>query len=171
MHANFTEKDLYVDLTFEGQLPRTRQEARRHIVLYIGRLNYWRKKLGLPPLKYLYVISNTDDNGNKVRLHIHMIINDMDRDLAERLWRHGRANTDRLQFNEYGVTGKSLYMARQARDVEVPEDIRRDEKSWSCSKNLKNPEPVVSDKAVTPSMVNKMLSNPGDREYFEKTIS
>lgn len=168
VHANFTEEDLYLDLTFEGDyIPKTRKEVRRLVKNYLERLRYYRKMHGLGKLKYVYVISNMDNNGNKVRLHCHLIINDVNRDDAEALWQLGYANTQRLEFNEYGVTGKSLYMARQAGAVDE-DDIQPGEKSWGHSVGMKRPEPIVSDKAFIKKEVDRALRNPEDRQFFEK---
>lgn len=159
VHLNFTKSDLYVDLTFENKyLPETRDDVLKALRNYIKSLQRWRKKQGLSQLKYIYVISNLDSKGNRVRYHVHMIINDMDRDVAESKWKYGYANTDRLKFNEVGVTGKSLYMIRQTKG----------DRSWGSSINLAKPIAKVSDKKITPHIRSKMMSNIEDREYFEK---
>lgn len=159
VHRNFTRKDLYVDLTFQREkIPKDKAGVLRAVRNYIARLRYHRKKNKLEKLKYIYVISDCDNNGNKARLHVHMIINQMDRDAAEGLWQEGYANTDKLQFDEYGVTGKSLYMARQAKG----------ERSWGSSKGLLKPEAKVSDKFISKARAEKMARNPGDRQFFEK---
>jgi len=159
VHLNFFKNDLYVDLTFENEhLPTTRDDVLKPLRNYIKSLQRYRKKHGMSPLKYIYVISNLSASGNKVRYHVHMIINDMDRDVVESKWKYGYANTDRLKFNEVGVTGKSLYMIRQTKG----------ERSWGSSINLIKPVAKVSDKKITPSIRNRMLNNPEDREYFEK---
>lgn len=162
VHLNFTQKDLYIDLTYDGEnIPTSRDRILRDIQNYVKRLKRARRKLGITePLKYIYVISNIDNNGNKVRYHIHMIINSMDRDTAEKTWGKGRANTDRLQYNEYGVEGKSLYMARQASG----------EKAWGSSANLKQVEAKVKDdrRELTPKKLEDMERCPEDREIFEK---
>lgn len=159
VHLNFTEDDLYVDLTYDREnIPETKEGIIKDIRNYIARLRRARKKVGLPPLKYIYVISNTDNNGNKVRYHVHMIINNMDRDQAEQIWGKGTANTDRLQFNEYGVEGKSIYMTNQAKG----------DKSWSSSIGLKKPEPKVRDSRLLNKHIARMENNPEDRAFFER---
>lgn len=87
-----------------------------------------------------------------------MIINEMDRDAAEKLWGKGYCDTDRLQFNEYGVTGKVMYMARQVKG----------ERTWAGSRNLEKVEVITSDKAITRTKAEKMERNPEDRAFFEK---
>lgn len=159
VHLNFFKNDLYVDLTFENEhLPETREEVLRALRNYIKTLQRYRKKNGMSHLKYIYVISNMDNCGNKVRYHVHMIINDMDRDIVESKWKYGYANTDRLKFNEVGVTGKSLYMVRQTKG----------DRSWNGSINLVKPVAKVSDRKITPSIKRRMMSNLEDRAYFEK---
>lgn len=162
VHLNFTQQDLYIDLTYDQRnIPMTREEVLNDIRNYIKRLKRARKNLGIiEPLKYIYVISNVGNNGNKVRYHVHMIINNMDRDAAERAWGKGRANTDRLQYNEYGVEGKSLYMARQASG----------EKAWGCSTNLKKVEASIKDdrRELTRRKLEDMERCPEDREIFER---
>ncbi|MEY8366106.1 hypothetical protein AALA22_10760 [Anaerovoracaceae bacterium 41-7] len=162
VHLNFTQEDLYIDLTYDKEnIPTTREEVMKDIKNYVSRLKRARKRLGITePLKYIYVISNMDNNGNKVRYHVHMIINSMDRDVAEQIWGKGRANTDRLQYNEYGVEGKSLYMARQAGG----------ERAWGGSTNLKKVEAVVKDnrRELTKKKLEDMERCPEDRMIFEK---
>lgn len=162
VHKNFNQNDLYVDLTYNQEnLPDSKEEILRDIRNYIARLKRYRKKEGLPELKYIYVISNHDQIGNKVRYHVHMIINSMDRDVAEKKWKKGFCNTDRLQFNETGVTGKSIYMTRQAKG----------ERSWSSSINLKKPVAIVSDYKVKRRQLEHMANNPDDRLFIEKLIN
>lgn len=159
VHLNFGKGDLYIDLTYDKEnIPQSRKEVLKDIQNYVARLKRWRKKNGLSELKYLYVISNMDQNKNKVRYHVHMIINQMDRNVAEEKWGKGYANTDTLQFNEVGVTGKTLYMARQAKG----------ERSWGCSTKLKKVEAKVTDRKIKPSHLMRMENNPEDREFFEK---
>lgn len=159
VHTNFHKGDLFIDLTFdEKHIPENRKGVIRHVKNYINRLRRYRKRHGLPELKYIYVVSDSDDYGNKKRLHVHMIINAMDRDAAEELWGHGYCDTDRLQFNEYGVTGKVIYMARQAKG----------ERTWAGSRNLEKVSVVTSDKAITRAKAERIERNPEDRNFFEK---
>lgn len=70
IHKNFDENDLAVDLTFdEKHLPANRAEAIRKVKNYIERVRRKRRKLGLPELKYVHVISDSDEFGNKISTH------------------------------------------------------------------------------------------------------
>jgi hypothetical protein len=147
------------ELTYdEKYLPQSEEEVHNDLKNYFERVRYWNRKLGLPNPEYMYVISEVDKDGNKTRYHVHMFIKNIDRDLAEKLWTKGRANTDRLQPDEYGVTGKALYFARQGKG----------KKAWGCSKGLKQPEPEVSDKFIQRKEFERIERNPEDRQYFEK---
>ena len=160
VHTNFDHNDLFVDLTFNNEnLPANRDEAMRTVKNYIARIRRLRKKKDLNELKYIYVISDCDDMGNKKRLHVHMIMNGgLDRDEIEKTWHYGYCQTDRLQPNEYGVTGKVMYMARQSKG----------DRMWSASKNLEKPVAIVSDKAISRGKAETMERNPEDRAFFEK---
>lgn len=160
VHMNFDEKDLFVDLTFNNKnLPKDRLDAIQVVKNYIARIRRMRKKRGLPDLKYIYVVSDSDTFGNKKRLHVHMIMNgELDRDEVEKAWKCGYCQTDRLQPNEYGVTGKVMYMAKQSKG----------ERRWSASKNLDKPVAIVSDKAISRAKAESMERNPEDKAFFEK---
>lgn len=159
VHLNFTENDYSGELTYNnGNLPGSRKEVLNDFGNFIDRVSYWNKKKGLPKPEYMYVVSDVDKDGKSTRYHIHIFIKNVDRDLIEKLWTKGYANTDRLQFDEYGVTGKALYFARQGKG----------EKTWGCSKGLKQPDPEVSDKFISRTEFDKIERNPEDRQYFEK---
>ena len=81
---------------------------------YIRRLKAWRQKHGLDELRYLYVIEYgaLDQMGNPKRIHIHMLVSGMDRDEAERIWKRGRANSHRLQPDDYNLEGIARYICK-----------------------------------------------------------
>lgn len=161
VHTNFTEQDLCIDLSFNDDcLPANRADAIRKVKNYIKRLRNRRAKLGLDELRYVYVVSSWGEDGRETRIHVHMIMSGMDRDLAEQIWGHGRANTQRLQFDEFGAEEKVVYIAGQA----VGHNVR----TWACSQNLQRPEAIISDKAVTDKETETIARNPEDREFFEK---
>jgi hypothetical protein len=158
-NKNFNEHDFIGDLTFEDEhLPKDDKEAHRLFKNFIARLSYHNKKAGLPYPEYMYVISEVDKDGNQVRLHIHLFIKNINRAALEEQWGLGFVRTEPVQLNEYGLTGKSLYFKRQGRGA----------KTWGCSKGLLNPDPDISDKAITRADTEKMMKNPEDRQYFEK---
>ena len=112
---------LHVTATYSTKyLPATIEEAEREVTNYLRRIQYQRKKEGLPPLKYMLVTAyTTKKNSEKpVRIHHHIIMNGgLDRDAVEELWRKrkrkgqkkgdriGYCNADRLQSSDDGIDG------------------------------------------------------------------
>ena len=169
-NLNFGKGDIAVTLNCnEDNLPADRNEMLRWTRNYFECLKRaWRKKYGdLEPFKYVYVLSNHkgDGSGSEARPHVHIIMSGgLDRDLIEAKWKKGFANTKRLQFGEDGIAGLTEYMARQAREVPGA-------RSWGASKNLLKPEPVVSDRALTKTQLDRIVNDPSDGAYIEKLIN
>ena len=89
IHTNFTRRDLFMTLTYEGKpVAPTMEEARRDIQNYIDRVKRWRTRHGMPAVQYVYVIQ-FEEEGREIRVHHHVIMSDMDRDEAERIWGRG----------------------------------------------------------------------------------
>ena len=162
-HLNFTRDDLALDLTFDNQhLPEGKEGVQKEVRNYIKRLRRWRKANDMPDLKYIYVISNRDQEGRETRWHVHMFLSGMDRDIAEAKWGKGTANAGHLQFTETGVEGRVIYMMRQADEGE---------RRWCGSQNLLKPEAIISDHKVTRAKLDHMALAPDDRAYIEKIIN
>lgn len=118
------------------------------------RVRYYRRKNKLGPLKYIAVIEYKEG----VRIHHHIIMNGMDRDKVEEIWGKGRANTYRLQADEYGYEGLARYISKD------PKGSKR----WTQSRNLKQPTVKVNDYRYSRRKVKKISKLPEDRELFEK---
>lgn len=155
LHANFTPGDIELGLDYAVN-PEDDEQAKRDIRNFLDRLRRRRKKLGLSPLKY---ISVTEKSG-KGRYHHHVTINGgIDRDVVEKLWGLGRANSKRLQFNENGLAGLGRYV------VKSPVFSKR----WNASRNLVDPEPRTSDSSVRSRRKAAALAHDReDREPWEK---
>ena len=139
VNTNFTRNDLLLTLTYRDKHLPTDKQAKNDITNYIRRLKNYRKKMGLDDLKYVYVLEYVDEEeqhkSKKIRVHHHLIINSMDRDAAEDLWRKGRAEAKRLQPDDFGLEGIARYMVKKPKG-----------KRWYASRNLKQP---VIHEAVT----------------------
>lgn len=135
---NFTDKDLALHLTYrEGCEPATEEEVERDVHNYYRRVRRYRKKLGLPDLKYMWRWDRGEERG---RVHIHMfILGGVDRDTLEELWGKGFANSKRLQFENGSVEGLAVYMGKNKKSY----------RRWNGSRNLKQPEPRVQDGKLT----------------------
>jgi hypothetical protein len=135
------------------------EEARRDIQNYIKRLKRYRKKNGLDDLKYIYVIEFEDKPSKKTRVHHHIIINKMDRDIAEELWGKGWANADKLKPNDFGLEGVARYIAKDLNGS----------RRWSGSRNLKQPKITKSRTRLTRRKVENLAKSQNDfKEIFER---
>lgn len=157
VHKNFTKNDIALHLTYTTP-PDSPEQAQRDLYNYIRRVKRARKKLGLPPLKY---VSCTENGKRSGRVHHHLIISGgMDRDLLEELWGKGYANSKRLQFGPDGVTGLAHYIVKD----------REFYKRWNCSKNLEQPVAQVIDRGITMDQVKEMeesIEKHQEHVYFE----
>lgn len=125
---NFTDRDIWITLTYgKGQEPADMDEAIKNMQNYIRRINYQRKKRGLPNAKYVYVTEFSP--GSKIRWHHHLVMDGLlDMDLVEKTWKKGQRNeTRRLEKDEYGLTGLANYITKEPRG----------KKRWNSSTNLK----------------------------------
>ena len=138
LNTNFTDKDLSVTLTYDKEnLPQTEEEAKKDVSNYLRRIKTYRKRQGLEDLKYIAVIEYKEHGEGKkaIRLHHHIVISGVDRDIAEQLWKKGRANADRLKADEFGYEGLARYISKDPKG----------NKRWTQSRNLKQPIIKVND--------------------------
>jgi len=138
VEANFTEKDVSITLSYEGEPPAP-DRVDKDIRNFIGRVKRARARAGLGELKYIYAIGGDEMPAagySGKRPHVHMILNGgIDRDALERIWGKGRANADRLQPRSDGLGGIAVYFTRQKQDRPEKQGVRK----WRGSRNLKQP--------------------------------
>lgn len=155
LHANFTPYDLEIHLTYEIQ-PESPEEAARLVRNFIRRVQRARKRLELPPLKYIVVTERGSKNG---RYHHHVTLSGgMDRDELESLWGLGYANSRRLQFTESGLAGLGHYI--------VKDPVGK--KAWCASKNLIDPEPKTRDGRISGRQADELARDTTNNAEFEK---
>jgi hypothetical protein len=168
INTNFTTGDYAMYLTFRCE-PRDWEEAHKALEWYIKELRKRFKKAG-KPLIYLYVYECADKDGEPVRQHFHIFINGgIDRDVAEDIWRkkYGKANSTRLEQDEYGLTGFGCYVLKAPRGVK---NLRR----WAGSQNLQEPDVTRSTRLpggqrITKKLMLDMISGKKDiKEVFER---
>lgn len=161
INANFTAADLAMTLTYRAgeKLPVSRQEARRDMANYIARLNRWRRQHGLDKLRYVYVIEWCDGEGQPRRIHHHLIMSGMDRDVAERIWGKGYANAHRLQPDGYGLEAITRYMFKAKRHRQGQRIDGSRGRAWSCSRGLKEPDIRTSDHRLSRRRVRQMAED------------
>ena len=138
VECNFTEKDVSLTLTYDGQAPEPGR-VDKDIRNFIGRVKRARARAGLPELKYIYAIGGDEMPAagySGKRPHVHMILNGgIDRDELERIWGKGRANADRLQPRDEGLGGIATYFTKQKQDRPEKPGVKK----WRGSRNLKQP--------------------------------
>lgn len=148
INANFCTNDIWATMVYRGgKEPKSMEEAIRNMVNYIGRINYHRRKQGLPNAKYVYVTEYDPDA--EIRWHHHIIMDGMmDRDTIEGLWKLGDRNqVRRLEYDKDGLSGMANYVTK------APKGKKR----WSCSKGLKKPiEKKTHNKRTAPKRYKKV---------------
>ena len=156
LHANFTPEDLEIHLTYKGEQPGSDEEATRNLRNYIRRIQRLRKKMGLPPLKYIAVTERGKRGG---RYHHHITVNGgIDRDTLESMWEYGYANSRRLQFTEDGLAGLGNYIVKSPVGG----------KAWTASKNLVDPEPRTRDGRISGNKARELAKSLESGEKFAK---
>lgn len=148
VNANFGSADIWATLTYDGEPPRTMEQAQRDMANYIRRVNRWRERRGMEKARYVYVIEWEDD-GEERRIHHHIIMDGMDRDAAEALWQRGRTQTRHLQPDDKGLEAMAAYVSKGARK-------HKRQKKWGYSKGLRQPVETVADHKISKRQVNRM---------------
>ena len=150
INHNFTDADMWGTFGYDdAHLPPDMSRANKDRENFFKRLNRRRKKLGLSPMRYLYVTEFCND-GKKVRCHHHVIMSgDMDRDEVEKLWKGGAyPQTRRLRVKEdCALTGLASYLAKG----------KKHERKWGHSRNLNPYVVTVADHKLTRRMVERMV--------------
>lgn len=138
INQNFTDGDVWITLTYDDEhLPPDGdiEAAEKDVKNWISRINYRRKKIGLPPAKYIYITEY--DPYAKIRWHHHVIMDGaMDMDILESLWKKGHRNESRrLKRDENGLSGMAHYITK----IERESQRLKYEKRWHSSKGLIKP--------------------------------
>jgi hypothetical protein len=136
INHNFGDNDLWMTLTYDDEhLPPDGDidAAIKNVQRYIRRVNYQRKKRGLPNCRYVYVTEYNPDA--KIRWHHHLVMDgQMDMETVEGCWKQGSRNEVRkLQKDENGLSGMANYIVKEKKRV-------KSEKRWNSSQGLKEPD-------------------------------
>jgi hypothetical protein len=136
INENFTDNDLWITLTYDDEhLPPDGDidAAIKNMQRFIRRVNYQRKKRGLPNAKYVYV---TEYNPTEeIRWHHHIVMDgQMKMDVVEACWKQSSRNeVRRLKKDENGLSGMANYIVKEKERV-------KSEKRWNSSQGLKDPD-------------------------------
>lgn len=161
VRENFTEQDLEMDLTY-GEPPSV-EEAVKEARKFIRRLRREYRKAGVE-LRWVLIWEQGVRSG---RVHFHLILNagPLSRDAMEAMWSHGYANSRRLRLDEKGLAPLTEYLTKKSRHGQRQAGQRR----WTCSRNLRRPEPGIRDGAVTVREV-EVLAEDIERRSAEETL-
>lgn len=162
---NFGSSDFWITLSYmPNEEPEDIDAALRDMQNYIKRLNYQRKKMGIPAARYVYVTDWTK-NRRRVRTHHHVVI-DGEQSATDLLaaWKKGRRNkATPLVLDEDGLSGLSRYMTKpHAADTE---DIKHRRK-WCASKNLRRPEERKNHQTFRRRKVEHLAQHPADMQHI-----
>lgn len=135
INQNFGDRDIWLTLTYDDEhLPPDGDidAAIKNMQNYIRRVNYQRKRRGLPNAKYVYVTEYNEEA--EIRWHHHIVMDGaLDMDTVEGCWKQSSRNeVRRLQKDENGLSGMSNYMVKERKRI-------KSEKRWNSSQGLQNP--------------------------------
>ena len=134
INMNFSDGDYWCTFTYDkDHLPGSFEEAQKEMKRFLRRVNYRRKKKGLPSAKYICVTEHDPDA--KIRWHHHMVMDSMmDRDTVESCWKAGGRNQiRRMVRDEEGFAGMANYITK------IKKKKPDYKKSWTSSRGLKQP--------------------------------
>lgn len=171
--ANFVRGDIFVTLTYdydseaayvlgegplvdpERRIPMEDCEAARDLTNYIKRCKRWCKRHGVEDFRWLSVTEigkekhPEEPNRLPPRYHHHILMHGIDRDTAERLWAHGRANSRTLKPDRKGLNEIAGYISKS----------RLFYRQFRHSRGMIQPRITVSDRKITPRRANKIAED------------
>lgn len=113
MNTNFKKGDLIVTLTYKDGVFPDLDRARKDVKNYLAAIARYRKKQGMTALQYIYVIEYEDGPSGKIRIHQHLIMSAMDRDIAESKWNKGRVESRYADPDgDFGLEGFASYICK-----------------------------------------------------------
>lgn len=171
--TNFGSGDLHVTCTYRNEmLPETMEEAEKEVTNFIRRIQYHCKKNKLPSLKYIIITEGVCKGEKPKRIHHHIIMSKVDREVVENLWRKpkkkgkkigeqiGFCNADRLQVeDDGGINALVNYLSKD------PQGRKR----WRSSQNLRKPEFAVADRKWSKrKLADTVGVHDDDRRFWEQ---
>ncbi|MFD2306022.1 rolling circle replication-associated protein [Enterococcus termitis] len=173
--GNFGEGDYWATYTYKPKYhPLTIEDAYDDFDKFIARINYYRKKIGLEKMKYIYILEFTEDQetGELKHIHFHALFEKgVTMDKLDDLWATGRGKKRESLGRTYhsvvratsdGIVGLAKYISKAR-------SWKSKKKSWRASKNLKRPYRTKNDNLYTMRKIEKYAtSNDYGYEYFEK---
>ena len=167
LEANFrAEEDIHITLTYKGETPEYKS-AIRDLKNFFKRVKRAREKAGLDELKYLWACGHDSEQ----RIHFHVVMNGgLGRDVLERIWKKGIANTYRLQEYGNGLQGIANYLYKQNERAKLRGE-RINYKTWAGSRNLDPPKEHESDSKMSKARIKRIAYDfkNSAKEIMERT--
>lgn len=133
INCNFSDDDIWATFTYDDDhLPEDIEAALDYMKKFLRRVNYRRKKKGIPKAKYIYVTEYDPDS--KIRFHHHLVIDGaLSMDELEECWGiKSRNELRRMREDDSGYSGIANYITKQKRKL--------NERRWNSSSGLKKPD-------------------------------
>ena len=137
------------------KLPEEEWESKRHLKNFFARLRRIVKASGGKPGDLKWIQSTEEGSkppvwGLPPKYHHHLVIEGpgLTRDVCEAAWKHGFAQCARLDTSADRPAALAAYLTKQRRG-----------RTWSHSRNLKDPQPRVSDRKMSRRRMNKIAAD------------
>ena len=123
INENFSDRDIWMTLTYDdAHLPPDGDvdAAIKNVQKYIRRINYQRKKRGLPNAKYVYVTAYNPDA--EIRWHHHIVMDGaLDMETVESCWKqsilYDRLHKEMYQFHVLQADETPVMVTKDGRPV------------------------------------------------------
>jgi hypothetical protein len=160
---NFNNGDYWLTFTYAKE-PKDIDEAIANMQRFIRNVNGKRRRRGMPNAKYLYVTEEVSEDGEVVRIHHHLFMDNLlDLDTVTATWKYGGRNEYRhIEKDENGIKGAATYMTKPAADTKR----KKYRKRWNGSTNLEQPPQKKHHQTKTKD-INRMVK---DREYIREYV-
>ena len=158
INENFSDRDIWMTLTYDDEhLPPDGDvdAAIKNVQKYIRRINYQRKKRGLPNAKYVYVTAYNPDA--EIRWHHHIVMDGaLDMETVESCWKQSSRNeVRRLQTDENGLSGMANYIVEEKNRVPSVVHSKRPAAGGSYKKIGSFVDGMVKDRDSIPEILKK----------------
>lgn len=162
LNTNFTDKDIKIELTYGAEhLPKSDEEADRELTNFLRRLKRFRKKKGLPDLKYITVTEKGKRSG---RYHHHCVLSGgvLPEEIRS-IWGKGIIRLTPLDPGTQGLGALADYLTKNLTNGAI-EDYK---KAWHASKNLDQPKERQSDSRISRRKAREIFENQECNSVYE----
>lgn len=188
LDENFGQGDISLTLKYhDGRQPESEKQALRDVQKYIKRIKYLRDKRGLPPIRYIYVIEETNGaRGRRIHCHVVMSGDGITLDEAVSRWTDYAPGYTYIGEVRPGTNERSKCLEALAKymldDTKAERTMERDGKNpqkramrrmWNCSKNLRKPDEyaTTADKKISVRKVQRIAEAAKDAAQMEQVFA